>query len=152
MPYTIQGQILSEVWLEFSIDGGATWTRLPNTFPAGTSIVTSDLPRADLKVRLVAVCDETTISNVLDYDLPENSFSHSGQFGTITCVDGQTGFNSLGTITLFSSSSTLENGVELFEDELLTIPTTIDDFKKGTDIFDLNNGIIDIVTSINAPC
>lgn len=72
MPYTIQGQILSEVWLEFSIDGGATWTRLPNTFPFGTSIVTSDLPTGvDLKVRLVAVCDETTISNEIDYDYIE---------------------------------------------------------------------------------
>ena len=76
MSFTITGAIQSEVWLEYSTNGGTTWTRLPTSFPIGSSIVTNDLPTdIDLKVRLVAVCDETKISNVLDYDyVPSNCF------------------------------------------------------------------------------
>jgi hypothetical protein len=69
MAFTITGAIQSDVWLEYSTDGGSTWTRLTTLFPAGSSIVTNDLPtNIDLKVRLVAFCDETLVSNVLDYD------------------------------------------------------------------------------------
>ena len=69
MPFTITGAIQSEVWLEYSTNGGTAWTRLPTSFPIGSSIVTNDLPTGiDLKVRMVAVCDETKISNILDYD------------------------------------------------------------------------------------
>lgn len=70
MPFTITGAIQSEVWLEYSTDGGITWTRLTTLFPSGSSIETNDLPtNVDLKVRLVAFCDENFISNVLDYEI-----------------------------------------------------------------------------------
>jgi hypothetical protein len=68
MAFTITGSITSDVWIEYSTDNGATYTRLPNAFPAGASIVTNALPTGvDLKIRLVALCDETKVSNVFDY-------------------------------------------------------------------------------------
>jgi hypothetical protein len=69
MPHTINGSINSAVWLEYSTNGGSTWTRLSTSFPIGTSITTGLLPiNVDLKIRLIALCDETKISNVVDYD------------------------------------------------------------------------------------
>ena len=66
--FTIVGQIPNS-YLEYSTDGGASWIRLPTPFADTTSITTSALPtNIDLKVRMVAVCDETKISNILDYD------------------------------------------------------------------------------------
>ena len=66
--FTIPGQIPNS-YLEYSTDGGGSWIRLPTPFAATTSITTSALPtNIDLKVRMVAVCDETKISNILDYD------------------------------------------------------------------------------------
>lgn len=66
--FTITGQIANS-YLEYSTNNGTTWTRLPTPYPDTTSITTSLLPtNVDLKVRMVAVCDETKISNVLDYD------------------------------------------------------------------------------------
>jgi hypothetical protein len=66
--FTISGNITSDVWLEYSTNAGANYTRLSTAFPSGTQIVTSDLPtNTALKVRLVAVCDETKVSNVYDY-------------------------------------------------------------------------------------
>jgi hypothetical protein len=68
--FTITGQIANS-YLEYSTNNGTTWTRLPTPYPDTTSITTSLLPtNIDLKVRMVAVCDETKISNVLDYDAP----------------------------------------------------------------------------------
>jgi hypothetical protein len=66
--FTITGQIANS-YLEYSTNNGTTWTRLPTPYPDTTSITTSLLPtNIDLKVRMVAVCDETKISNVLDYN------------------------------------------------------------------------------------
>lgn len=66
--FTITGQIPNS-YLEYSTDGGGSWIRLPTPFADTTSITTSALPtNIDLKVRMTAVCDETKISNVLDYD------------------------------------------------------------------------------------
>jgi hypothetical protein len=69
MPFTITGTINTDVWLEYSTDNGSTWVRLPTLFPSGTSIATSELPtNVDLKVRIVAFCNPTYISNELEYD------------------------------------------------------------------------------------
>jgi hypothetical protein len=93
MAFTITGSITSDVWIEYSTDNGATYTRLPNAFPAGASIVTSALPtEIDLKVRLVAVCDETKVSNVVDYDyvkpceLRNYQLVSSFDGGSISCL------------------------------------------------------------------
>jgi hypothetical protein len=69
--FTITGQIANS-YLEYSTNNGTTWTRLPTPYPDTTSITTSLLPtNVDLKVRMVAVCDETKISNEIYYDYIE---------------------------------------------------------------------------------
>lgn len=72
--FTITGSITSDVFVEFSEDDGVTWERVLNAFPAGATIVSDDLPvEVDLKIRLVALCDETKISNVFDFNADEPS-------------------------------------------------------------------------------
>lgn len=94
MSFTINGSINSAVWLEYSTNSGSTYTRLPTAFPAGSSITTSALPtNVDLKIRLVAVCDETKISNVFDYDyvppveLTAISLGYTTTVGSEACED-----------------------------------------------------------------
>jgi hypothetical protein len=80
------------------------------------------------------------------------SYAFSGQSGTVTCVDGETGFISSGPITLYASVSVLAVDVELYTDALLTTLTTIDGFRAGIAIYSITSGAIDIVSSTNSPC
>ena len=143
--FTITGEIKTEVWLEYSIDSGISWTRLPTSFPIGTSIFTNDLPiDVDLKVRLVAKCDETKISNVVDYDYVEIfAFSGSGWSDVSTqesCSDAL-----INNRTIHSNCSTPIAGCQLFKNASGTMPINESFvFINGFGNFDVNpvNGII----------
>jgi hypothetical protein len=121
--FTITGQIANS-YLEYSTNNGTTWTRLPTPYPDTTSITTSLLPtNVDLKVRMVAVCDETKISNVLDYDYtpPVVSYLHnlsvlgSGNFITAcTFTDLQ--------LLVYGADSNVFAVSQFFTDANLTIP------------------------------
>ena len=124
MPFTITGTINSDVWLEYSTDNGSTWTRLTTLFPSGTSIVTSELPtNVDLKVRLVAVCNESLISNVLDYDYVAPVLS----YGHYLSVQGSGNFITACTFTdlqllVYGADSNVFSVSQFFTDANLTIP------------------------------
>jgi hypothetical protein len=96
--HTINGTITSEVWLEYSTNSGTTWNRVVTPFPAGTTIITSLLPKnADLQIRLVSECNESLISNVVEYDYiapPPTVYQHEfgqGYSGSDICQRPNTG-------------------------------------------------------------
>jgi hypothetical protein len=69
--YEFTGTWTSNVWAEYSSDGGTTWVRDSSQHIAGTStIIIIPLTGVNIKGRLVAVCDETKISNVIEYVYP----------------------------------------------------------------------------------
>jgi hypothetical protein len=69
--YQITGSWTSSVFVEFSQDN-ITFTRLSSLFQAGSMLnVEIPLQNTDFFARLVAVCDETKISNSLEYDYRE---------------------------------------------------------------------------------
>lgn len=134
MAFTITGSITSDVWLEYSTDNGATYTRLPNAFPAGASIVTNALPiNVDLKIRLVAVCDETKVSNVVDYDYvePTNILISaiaivSNTSSTATCSDVNTNpIVGYVYVRMDSNWFILEGGFNKVKSDLALIDTEI---------------------------
>jgi hypothetical protein len=69
--HTINGSILSETYLEYSLDN-LVWNRVSGTFPVGNSIVTSLLPQVNMFLRLVSVCNESFVSNVIFFDQSVN--------------------------------------------------------------------------------
>lgn len=69
--YEIVGEWTSSVYLEYS-ENGTNYTRVSDTFEAGNTL-SADIPlqQVDFFVRLVAVCDETKVSNAFEYDYQE---------------------------------------------------------------------------------
>lgn len=149
--FTITGQIVTEVWVEYSTDLGTTWTRLPTSFPSGTSIVTSDLPTGvDLKIRLVAVCDETKISNVLDYVYIE-TFAFSGSGWSDVSIQDSCSDALINNRTIHSNCITPIAGCQLFKNASGTMPINESFvFINGFGNFDVNpvNGIIIQASSV----
>jgi hypothetical protein len=152
MPFTITGTFNSDVWLEYSTNGGSTWTRLSTLFTDATTIVTDDLPtNIDLKIRLVAFCNESLISNVLDYDYVEN-FSFQGTEGVLSCNSGFQSFEDLNPKTLYCASSALSMGISVYDDISLSTLTTISGFRNGTTVYEISSGIITLVNTIGNGC
>jgi hypothetical protein len=149
--FTINGQITTAVWLEYSINAGTTWVRLPNSFPIGTSITTNLLPTGvDLKVRVIAVCDETKISNEVSFVYIETfGFNNSGWSDVSiqdSCSDAL-----INNRTIYSNCSTPIAGCQLFRNASGTMIVNksfvyIDGFGN----FDVNpsSGIIIQVSSV----
>ena len=74
--YEFTGTWTSNVWAEYSSDGGTTWVRDSSQYPSGNSAnVIIPLTGVNIKGRLVAVCDETKISNVIEYIYPVLCFN-----------------------------------------------------------------------------
>lgn len=131
--FTITGQIPNS-YLEYSTDGGGSWIRLPTPFADTTSITTSALPtNIDLKVRMVAVCDETKISNVLDYDLVTN--------GIINITNN----NLVGSNT--SIISVIIDGNPVVLSSGLSFPILDTETKPGN--YNSNNSSANVLISVN---
>jgi hypothetical protein len=139
MPHTINGSINSAVWLEYSTNGGTSYTRLPTSFPIGTSIVTDLLPiNVDLKIRLIALCDESKISNVVDYDYvpPITSYSHRLSLSSSPNFIEVCTYLDL-VLDLWAAESNIFSVTYFFTDSALTIPFNGENkFRKWT------NGVI----------
>jgi hypothetical protein len=124
MPHTINGSINSAVWLEYSTNGGSTWTRLSTSFPIGTSITTGLLPiNVDLKIRLIALCDETKISNVVDYDYvpPVTSYAYLFSINSGLTPSEACGFTNL-SLNLYAAELSIPSVSILYSDSNLTTP------------------------------
>ena len=80
------------------------------------------------------------------------SYRFTGIKGQVECVGGEIDFISEGPITLYASTPVLDIGVELYTDSELTTLTTIDGFRDGTTIYNINTGFISDITTINDPC
>ena len=125
--FQIIGSWISNVYLEYSTDGGSNYIRVPTTYTASNSLTTNELPTGlNFKVRLVPACNETLISNVLNYEaviIPtvyqfEFGYgSSSGPGGSIYVCD----LPNTGSI-FYSLDSVLVIGSKVYVDSALTTP------------------------------
>jgi hypothetical protein len=125
--FQLNGSWSSDIYLEYSIDGGLNYVRTPTVYPQGSTLNTSELPSGlNFKVRLVAVCDEALISSFLNYEavivptVYQFEFgygSSSGPGGSIYVCD----LPNTGSI-FYSLDSVLVIGSKVYVDSALTTP------------------------------
>ena len=158
--FQINGSWISNVYLEYSTDGGSNYIRVPTTYTASDSLTTNELPTGlNFKVRLVPVCNNTLISNVLNYEaviIPtvyqfEFGYgSSSGPGGSIYVCD----LPNTGSI-FYSLDSVLVVGSKVYVDSALTTPVFAGVFgfpavwyKSGNKVYSFM-GPIDGINQIN---
>lgn len=125
-----------------------TTTAVPTTTTtssSSTSTSTSTSTSSTTTTTTTAGTTTTTTSAIIYY-----TFNLTA--GTVGCVGGAITFNSIGVVTVYSNSSVLANGVALYTTPALTTLITYSAVKSGTTVYELNAGVIDIISTVGGAC
>ena len=73
--------------------------------------------------------------------------------GYVVCTNGSVAFESIKAVTLYSDSDSLIFGTKLYSNQALTVLAPFGGVKDGViDVYELTDGIIDVVKVIGDDC